>query len=565
MARERRTFKMDHKLLVDVIKRQAGSLWKATIEGIMNAIDAGASECAITMTRDQLRIHDNGKGFRSRADIENFFEVFGKPHDENEQKTFGTFRMGRGQLFAFGGNTWRSGTFEMTVDIERHGLDYHLADGLEQHDGCDITVELYKRLSHTDLARMQDEIKSNARYVEINATLDGKAFAVDRSRITWDEELPEADIRYRSNQDLRVYNQGILVTRFYRYKYGIGGDVVTKKALRINFARNDIMDDCPVWAKIVPVLQRKANASQTGTRTRTTATRRTNRRAPRRLTEEDRRRMINNAKDGQLEPRPFKSAKLFQRWNSSVNMTVRQIHNIADGVVTMAPEGRFYWSSHRTAEQLTINRLACVLNREMLQRWNYAKPESIVNLTNRTLGIGDRHALTYASWDQLVKALQSECHIVTDDSLNRIESIVLGVLRVCYDDLFRRDARLGKMRIMLGHGPQIAWTDAANFIVINRDHVRRFGLTPKSFGHYAHLILHETCHTVPTHGRHAHPKDFYKLYHDRCSDQYRSPIAHFIYTSATRAPAIARRLGHSLTEAELRNCDQMEPTVQSTT
>ena len=35
---------VDH-LMLDVIKRQAGSLLKAVLEGVMNAIDAGATTC----------------------------------------------------------------------------------------------------------------------------------------------------------------------------------------------------------------------------------------------------------------------------------------------------------------------------------------------------------------------------------------------------------------------------------------------------------------------------------------------------------------------------------------
>ena len=104
---ETRHFRIDHnKLLLDVIRRQAGSLTKAIMEGVMNAVDAGATRCDISVTADTVTITDDGKGFASKKEIQEWFEVFGAAHSEEEAKTFGTFRMGRGQMFAYGVNKW---------------------------------------------------------------------------------------------------------------------------------------------------------------------------------------------------------------------------------------------------------------------------------------------------------------------------------------------------------------------------------------------------------------------------------------------------------------------------
>ena len=32
-----------------------------------------------------------------------------------------------------------------------------------------------------------------------------------------------------------------------QYKLGCGGEVVSKQQLKVNFARNDIQHDCPIW------------------------------------------------------------------------------------------------------------------------------------------------------------------------------------------------------------------------------------------------------------------------------------------------------------------------------
>jgi hypothetical protein len=65
MQTQRRRFNMHPKLLLDVIKRQAGTLHKAILEGIMNGIEAGANRVDIAYVpgaQPKLRITDNGKG-----------------------------------------------------------------------------------------------------------------------------------------------------------------------------------------------------------------------------------------------------------------------------------------------------------------------------------------------------------------------------------------------------------------------------------------------------------------------------------------------------------------------
>ncbi len=57
---ETRSFKMHHQLLRSVIQRQAGTLSKAILEGVMNAVDAEASKIDIVLKRNEVRISDDG-------------------------------------------------------------------------------------------------------------------------------------------------------------------------------------------------------------------------------------------------------------------------------------------------------------------------------------------------------------------------------------------------------------------------------------------------------------------------------------------------------------------------
>ena len=70
---------MHPKLLLDVIRRQSGSLHKSVLEGVQNSIEAGATKIEVFLSPTELRIVDDGIGF-TRSQIENCFEVFGAPH-----------------------------------------------------------------------------------------------------------------------------------------------------------------------------------------------------------------------------------------------------------------------------------------------------------------------------------------------------------------------------------------------------------------------------------------------------------------------------------------------------
>ena len=113
---EKRSLKMHNKLLMDVIKKQSGTIDKSILEGTMNAVEAGATKVDISFIEEDgkalLSIEDDGEGISSIQEVEEHFQTFGTPHKESEHKTWAQFRMGRGQLFSFGINTWRTSTFE---------------------------------------------------------------------------------------------------------------------------------------------------------------------------------------------------------------------------------------------------------------------------------------------------------------------------------------------------------------------------------------------------------------------------------------------------------------------
>lgn len=54
---------------------------------------------------------------------------------------------------------------------------------------------------------------------------------------------------------LEVYDQDVFVRHFNTWQLGVGGVVVSKQPLELNFARNATESECPVWAGIRRVIE----------------------------------------------------------------------------------------------------------------------------------------------------------------------------------------------------------------------------------------------------------------------------------------------------------------------
>lgn len=268
-AAETRTFKPHPALLLSVIRNQAGTIGKAVLELVMNSIDAGCTRVDVELTRHTIKVVDDGKGFLNRQEIEAFFESFGTPHEDGDA-VYGKFRMGRGQIMAFTKNTWRSGQFRMDVDVENKGLDYILETGLPEVKGCAIEGTIYDDmvLSPSELIYASNHLREQCRFTPAPVYLNGVRINESVEDVKWTEETEDAYIKIdgKSNR-LSIYNLGVLVNHEYASVNGVGGLIVSKKALEVNFARNDVIKGkCSVWKRIKPILAKYARDAGSGTK-----------------------------------------------------------------------------------------------------------------------------------------------------------------------------------------------------------------------------------------------------------------------------------------------------------
>ena len=259
---ETRALAMHPKLLMDTIKRQAGTLQKANLEGVMNAIEASSPVVRIELKIDgsnaKLSIGDDGIGIETKQEIEDFFETFGTPHNETENTIWKQFRMGRGQMFAFGKNVWRTATFKMTIDIEKDGLAYELQENLPYFNGCQIDIDLYKNpigYSHSSIEAYKESITEQIKFMEGTILFNGEQINTPASECKWDFQDKNAYYLFNIGCDFKIYNLGAFVMKSSPFDIGMMGISVSKKQLKVNFARNDIQHDCVVYNSMKKVIK----------------------------------------------------------------------------------------------------------------------------------------------------------------------------------------------------------------------------------------------------------------------------------------------------------------------
>lgn len=274
-AEEVRSFKMHEKLLYQIIERQAGSIEKAWLEGVMNSIDSGAKNITIYIDTDKSVIEDDGKGM-NEEEIKNYFEIFGYPIKADEKKRYGEFRMGRGQLFAQGKNIWKTQDNVLEVDIKKLGTNYILRKSNERINGCVVEVYHYTPLKSHEKEEKVRRLEKWIRYAPAKITINDEEITIKSMKELFSGEgkhyfeTPNAEYGLDDRgRVINIYNQGIFVRTIW--DQGVGGDINSKKKLRVNFARNDIMYYCPVWREIqkellkfrMEILSKKANEIMT--------------------------------------------------------------------------------------------------------------------------------------------------------------------------------------------------------------------------------------------------------------------------------------------------------------
>ena len=557
---EIRKFTAHEQHLYNTILRQAGTLQKGVLEGVMNSVDAGATRIDVSYDDKRVSISDDGKGFKNRQEVLEYFEVFGNPHQPGDA-VFGEFRLGRGQLMAFGKNVWQSNKFKMTVDIKQTGLSYELETLKKKFPGCQVDIELYTRLGAEDSLLLEESLKSMLRYVATPIFLNGTQISRDPAKEKWDHVTEEAYIRLKNTGVISVYNLGVHVQELSAYDIGSGGVVVSRKALKLNFARNAVMvsgkESCPVWKKISPKLKTevaKKLAKESD-----------------RLNDAGRAGVLRRLKRGEGSEADLESKLLTdvrgRHW--SIRDVLDILFRLARGrnrypAFTVGPHGS------SAADKVMQTQMAFVFSDRTTEYMGldgddeYKTIPSLLESIYRK--VGSPHWSRYKGVEEvpyrplweLVDDMDSTTAIIEPAKYTVREKVWLDIIRHGQSRLYwhikesgRRDVRT----VVLGSAANyLAWTDGSTYVAVARDYLQSLKFDFNSFCHLGHTMVHEYCHGNSSACEHAHPPEFYQLFHD-CSAE---AIASFACYAMAELPKAIKRHKAKLGRLAARRIDQAD-------
>lgn len=517
---EQREFKLHKDILWSIIQSQAGTLGKAILELVMNSIDAGASKVDIQITDSMIVVSDDGKGFTSRAEIESFFETFGTPHTEGDA-TYGRFRMGRGQIMAFSRNIWQSGEFEMDVNIRDDGLNYKLSQLTKAVSGCTIKAELYDKLKPSEMVQLIDSVAQLCHYTPVPVSVNKKRVSLDMDKQKWSHQDDNAYYLYRKGRDLEVYNLGVLVRSYSGSQMGVGGVVVSKKQLDVNFARNDILvSKCKVWKEISATV--KAYAAQD------------NGKKP--VQDEEWRcnmmsRFISAEFDGLFE---YMEALDKHKVFSDVSGKHYTIASLKDAAVehcsAIVADG--YYPNNTMADKVQQHKLALVLSQVSSNRHSMFTLADVFDriIDNLKMFEGRRDAdwvvkariKELESLKDMIKTLDmvkerinEACTMVDSKKLNKEERCVLKAIEHM-SHLLARSMQVETRQIRICESEAVeGFTDGESYIAVERKYLKINGNSHMdSFGKIKYLLVHEYCHDTDDSSGHGHTAEFYEKFHN---------------------------------------------------
>jgi len=454
---------MHPSMLMDVITRQAGTIEKSWLEAVQNAIDANASKIVFKIQKDFFSVEDDGVGM-SKEEVVKCFEVFGYSAKRGTEK-LGEFGAGRGQIFAQGKVAWGTNDNIMMVDVKGQGLSYQLkkTEKGKEMKGTSIIVRTYDKVPYLEskIERFSEWVK----YVSIPVIVNGDV--VSQKKLENMDAIPEAYISISTSDEyVTVYNQGLFVKREYR---GVGAIIISRRKLMVNFARNDVMDECPVFRRImlevdgliVQELDKPSTYLNDGCRKEVIRLMKSSDEMRHKFYDKPVIRMANGK---------YVSLKEIEE-NGSYSFFDGKDSNVADHFITHG--------------QIVLRR-----------------DPHIMGLIKSIFSGG---STTEKDYSEMVESLGS----VTSKIIN--EMSLKGEEADSWRQIVRLYEALGcSRRLRLGSCPILsAWTDGRSFITVEARHVKHLALTEVFL-----TLVHEMAHDSDTSNTDLHSPEFYEKFYD---------------------------------------------------
>ena len=265
-----------------LIEDQMADLPDAIREAVQNGVDSpGASRVLVSVAPEQTVVCDDGAGvdLGSETGMRDLSVLGAGTKSRDDDATLGEWGIGTGAIIAKGAVRIWSGTHALCFDYqnEREAGPFARASGREgvvvetahAFDGVCVTIDHYAgEVPNPDSyrwPRIVQRLRKRFAYLTfrtgVAVVVNGQPVdcghpfdAVEEGRVTVTRETPDAylALEHTPAQGLAVYSNGLYVTT--DQNAGVGGVVVSKGNLTLNFARTDIQSGCARWARIQEAL-----------------------------------------------------------------------------------------------------------------------------------------------------------------------------------------------------------------------------------------------------------------------------------------------------------------------
>jgi hypothetical protein len=417
--------------------------------------------------------------------------------------------MGRGQMFALGRNVWRTGPFQMTVDIERAGICYELAKACQPLPGCRIDIELYDPFDARGLIEVQREIARFTKYVQGAVTVNGDRVSVDPATLKWTTVTSDAYFNLRAAEgygDIQLYNLGVFVCELPAYRWGLSGTVVSRKQLDVNFARNEVIQSCPVFKRIRAVL---AEATDRNIAKKTA------------LSTEERRSLITQLISGEARLFEHKTPQVFvdasgHGWSLTSIQRLR-----SNRAWTLTPANKIPHSfapPSREADQVLQEKRCLVLD-QAIREW-FEHSGDPAHFFEDIDAYDLSRFMAYVPFASIrPQGDPASLHLIPPTDQTPRERLILGALAHGNSPILSALHSLGHVvdpRVLrLGEGGGVrAWTDGETYIAFARLYLQKAATSLRGFAKLCMTLLHEYAHLGPDSAEHGHDPAFYRLFHD---------------------------------------------------
>jgi hypothetical protein len=430
-------------------------------------------------------------------------------------------------MFSFGHNVWKTASFMMDVDINRDGLRYNLYKKQPYFKGCSIVIDLYENpigsWTCPSIDSLKDKIKAQIEYIDTPIFFNGELISFSSKKLKWSYEDNMAYYLFGIGDGLKIYNLGAYVKTIPTYQAGVSGIVVSKKMLKVNFARNDIQSDCSIYLAIQEVV--KENRAENAKKTYKT------------LSEDERKSLLFDLRDGSQDWGVIRKARILKTSQGkfiSLNMFFKD-----NKTWTFAPDG------DQKADRIAEQGLAICFSSSIIDSLNYCgKKELFFNwllkehykqlsgmywiksvldteLKNKTSSYipfnkkdlkGDELSIK-----TLCESFNSTYQIFDKLKYTAVEKRVISVLSEmhCWE---------GRTLCIGSSGEAVAWTDGSSYIALDRLWLSNFNFNyNRDINQLFTTLCHELAHSNDSQGTHNHGYEFYEKYYEITSQKY-SPL-----------------------------------------